>query len=70
MKNIRRFVRIVRSNGKGVTRRFIISQLFLVGMVICNLLIPQMIQTIVDEGIAKQDLDVVVNTALWMVLFA
>ena len=70
MENIRRFVRIVRSSGKGVTRRFIVSQLFLVGMVICNLLIPQMIQTIVDEGIARQDLDVVVNTALWMMLFA
>ncbi len=70
MGNIRRFVRLARSSGKGVTRRFIISQLFLVGMVICNLLIPQMIQTIVDEGIARQDLDIVVNTALRMVLFA
>jgi ATP-binding cassette subfamily B protein len=39
-------------------------------MVIFSLLIPQMIQTIADEGIAKQDLDVVANTALWMILFA
>ncbi|MCP4537606.1 MAG: ABC transporter ATP-binding protein, partial [Chloroflexi bacterium] len=70
MENIRRFVRLARSSGKPVTRRFIISQLLLVGMVICNLLIPQMIQTIADEGIAKQDLDVVVNTALWMIFFA
>jgi ATP-binding cassette subfamily B protein len=70
MENIRRFVRLARSSGRNVTRRFIVSQLFLVGMVIFNLLIPQMIQTIADEGIAKQDLDVVVNTALWMVLFA
>ncbi len=27
-----------------------------------------MIQTIADEGTARQELDVVVNTALWMVL--
>ena len=64
MENIRRFVRLARSSGKGVTRRFIVSQLFLLGMVICNPFIPQMIQTIADEGIAGQDLDVVVNTAL------
>jgi ATP-binding cassette subfamily B protein len=70
MNNIRRFLRIARSSGKGVTRRFVVSQLFLLGMVICNLLIPQMIQTIADEGIARQDLDIVVNTALRMMLFA
>jgi hypothetical protein len=63
MENIRRFVRLATSV-KGVTRRYIVSQLFLVGMVICNLFIPQMIQTIADEGIAKQDLPVVANTAL------
>jgi ATP-binding cassette subfamily B protein len=61
---------LARSSGKGVTRRFIVSQVFLLGMVICNLFIPQMIQTIADEGIARQDLDVVVSTALWMVLLA
>ena len=70
MENIRRFVRLARSSGKGITRRFTVSQLFLLGMVVCNLFIPQMIQTIADEGIARQDLDVVVNTALWMVLLA
>ncbi len=69
MESIRRFIRLARSV-KGVARRFVVSQLFLIGMVICNLFIPQMIQTIADEGIAQQDLDVVVNTALKMVLFS
>jgi ATP-binding cassette subfamily B protein len=69
MESIRRFLRLV-SSVKRATRRFVVSQLFLVGMVLCNLLIPRMIQTIADEGIAKQDLDVVVNMALRMVLFA
>jgi hypothetical protein len=39
MESIRRFVRLARGY-KGVTRRFIVSQLLLVGVVICNLLIP------------------------------
>jgi ATP-binding cassette subfamily B protein len=70
MESIRRFIRLAQVHARGVTRRFVVSQLFLVGMVICNLFIPQMIQKIADEGIARQDLDVVVNTALRMVLFA
>jgi ATP-binding cassette subfamily B protein len=69
MESIRRFVSLARGY-QGVARRFIVSQLFLLGAVTSNLLIPQMIQTIADEGIAKQDLDIVVNTALWMVLLA
>jgi hypothetical protein len=50
MNNIRQFVRLA-SNDKSVTRRFTVSKLFLLGMVICNLFIPQMIQTI-DERVS------------------
>ena len=40
MENIRRFVRLA-TRVKRVTRRYVVSQLFLVGMVVCNLFIPR-----------------------------
>ncbi len=69
MKEIARFVHYAFAE-KGVKRKFVISQLFLVGVVIFDLLIPLMIQTIVDDGIAQQDMEIVVRNSLWMVLFA
>jgi ATP-binding cassette subfamily B protein len=69
MNEIARFVHYAFAE-KGVKRKFFISQLFLVGVVIFDLLIPLLIKTIVDEGIALQDMEVVVRNSLWMVLFA
>jgi ATP-binding cassette subfamily B protein len=69
MKEIVRFVHYAFAE-KGVKRKFFISQIFLVGVVIFDLLIPLLIKTIVDEGIALQDMEVVVRNSLWMVLFA
>jgi ATP-binding cassette subfamily B protein len=69
MKEIVRFTRYAFAE-KGVKRKFFISQLFLVGVVILELLIPLQIQTIVDDGIAQQNMEVVVKNSLEMVLFA
>ena len=69
MNEILRFIHYAFA-GEGVKRKFFISQLFLVGVVIFDLLIPLMIKAIVDEGIAQQDMEIVVRNSLWMVLFA
>ncbi len=69
MQNVLRFIRAVKDL-PGVTRRFIISQLLLLGWVVFQLLIPFMIRTLIDEGINAGNLEVVASTALWMVLFA
>ena len=69
MNDIIRFARYAFAE-KGVKRKFLISQLFLVGVVILELLIPLQIQAIVDDGIAQQNLEVVVQNAVQMVLFA
>ncbi len=69
MNEILRFTRYAFA-GEGVKRKFLISQLFLVGVVIFDLLIPLLIKTIVDEGIAEQDMEIVVRNSIWMVFFA
>lgn len=51
-------------------RWLILSQLALLGMVIFDLLIPQAIRRIVNEGILAGNFNVVLNGAFWMAAFA
>lgn len=54
-----RFVRPYRWQAIG-------ALLLLIGMVVFDLLIPRLTQRIVDQGIARQNLQIIVNTALLM----
>jgi ATP-binding cassette subfamily B multidrug efflux pump len=51
---------------KPYSRESILAVVFLLGVVAADLLIPRMTQRIVDEGIAVQDMGVVVTTSLLM----
>ena len=48
----------------------ILSQLAMVGMVVFDLLIPQAIQGIVNNGILRGDMDWVLRGGLYMAIFA
>ena len=50
-----------------VAKRFYISQLLLLGWIICQLLIPFMIRDLIDKGINQQNQNAVTNAALWIV---
>jgi len=62
MKSLRRMVRFVRP----YARNSILSMLLLLGVVIADLLIPRLTQRVIDQGIARQDMRIILNTALWM----
>ncbi len=51
-------------------RWLVLSQLALLGMVVFDLLIPQAIRSIVNDGILAGDIDVVFRGALYMAVFA
>src|SRR5690242_11367106 len=67
--NLRRLMRAIWSDPQG-RRWMVLSQLALLCMVIFDLLIPQAIRRIVNDGILKSDFDVVLNGALIMAVFA
>jgi ABC-type multidrug transport system fused ATPase/permease subunit len=67
--NIRRLLAAIWADPLG-RRWLILSQLALVGQVVFDLLIPQAIRNLVNNGILAGDIDAVVNGALWMAVFA
>jgi ATP-binding cassette subfamily B protein len=62
MKSLRRVIQFVRPYQKEA----ILAMLLLVGVVAADLLIPRLTQRLVDDGVAAQDLGVILNTALMM----
>ncbi|MBN1874501.1 MAG: ABC transporter ATP-binding protein [Anaerolineae bacterium] len=48
----------------------VIAPLLMMLEVVMDLMQPRMIQRIVDEGLAQLDLQIVINTGLWMIGFA
>ena len=62
MKALRRILGFV----KPYQRQAILALAILLAMVVSDLLIPRLTQTIIDEGIGKQNMRVIVVTALLM----
>jgi ATP-binding cassette subfamily B protein len=62
MKSLRRILGFV----KPYQRQAILALAILLAMVVSDLLIPRLTQTIIDEGIGKQNMRVIVVTALLM----
>jgi len=48
----------------------LLAPLLMVLEVAMDLLQPRMVQTVIDEGIAKGDMNVIVHTGIWMVVIA
>jgi ABC-type multidrug transport system fused ATPase/permease subunit len=67
--NIRRLLAAIWADPRG-RRWLVLSQLALLGQVVFDLLIPQAIRNLVNNGILAGDIDSVVNGALWMAVFA
>lgn len=66
LPNVRRFITIY----KGYERPFWVSQGLLAIATLFTLLIPLMVQTLIDQGLMQGDRDATVQSVLWMVLFA
>ena len=62
MKSLRRMIHFV----KPYKRNSILSMLLLLGVVIADLSIPRLTQRVINQGILKQDLRVILTTALLM----
>ncbi|MCK4470426.1 MAG: ABC transporter ATP-binding protein, partial [Anaerolineae bacterium] len=62
MKSLRRMFRFVKPYQKNA----ILAMVLLLGVVAADLLIPRLTQRVIDEGIARQDLGMIVSTALLM----
>jgi ABC-type multidrug transport system fused ATPase/permease subunit len=67
--NIRRLLAAIWADRRG-RRWLVLSQLALVGQVVFDLLIPQAIRNLVNNGILAGDINSVVNGALWIAVFA
>jgi ATP-binding cassette subfamily B protein len=67
--NIRRLLAAIWADEKG-RRWLLLSQVALLGMVVFDLLIPQAIQGIVNNGILAGNFDWVIRGALYMAVFA
>ena len=67
--NIRRLLAAIWADPRG-RRWLVLSQLALLGQVVFDLLIPQAIRNLVNNGILAGDINSVVNGALWMAVFA
>lgn len=52
---------------KPYSRACILASVLLVGMVMADLAIPRLTQRVIDEGIARQDVGLIFNTALLMI---
>jgi ATP-binding cassette subfamily B protein len=66
LPNVRRFITIY----KGYERPFWVSQGLLAIATLFTLLIPLMVQSLIDRGLLPGDRDATVQSVLWMVLFA
>ena len=62
MKSLRRMFQFVKPYQKNA----ILAMVLLSGVVVADLLIPRLTQRVIDEGIARQDMRMIVNTALLM----
>ena len=62
MKSLRRMFRFVKPYQKNA----ILAMVLLLGVVTADLLMPRLTQRVIDEGIARQDLGMIVSTALLM----
>jgi len=62
VKSLRRTFRFVKPYQKNA----ILSMVLLLGVVVADLLIPRLTQRVIDEGIARQDMGMIVSTALLM----
>lgn len=70
MGGLRAFFRVLRSAPKKQKRYFWITQIGVLLMVFTRLMIPFLIQRVVDDGIIAQDMGVVVKTATIMLLWS
>ena len=52
---------------KPYTKEAVLSMVFLGLVVVLDLSIPRMVQTLVDQGIANQDMDLILRTSLMMI---
>jgi len=62
MSNLRRILHFVRP----YRRSAILSTLLLLGVVAADLLVPRLTQQVIDEGVAKQDMAMILSTSLLM----
>ncbi len=62
MKSLRRMIHFVKPYWKAS----ILALVLLVGMVAADLLIPRLTQRVIDDGVAKQDMGVILTTSLMM----
>ncbi len=62
MKSLRRMFRFVKPYQKNA----VLSLVLLLGVVVADLLIPRLTQRVIDEGVARQDMRIIVTTALLM----
>ncbi len=62
MKSLRRMIRFVKPYRKPA----VLSMLLLMGVVAADLLIPRLTQRVIDQGIARQDVGMILTTSLLM----
>jgi ATP-binding cassette subfamily B multidrug efflux pump len=62
MKSLRRMIHFV----KPYKTQAILALVLLLGMVAADLLIPRLTQRVIDQGIAKQDLGMILTISLLM----
>jgi ATP-binding cassette subfamily B multidrug efflux pump len=62
VKSLRRMIRFM----KPYRARAILAMVLLLGVVVSDLLIPRLTQRVIDEGVARQDLPLVLTTSLLM----
>lgn len=70
MSGIRAFFRVLSHAPRSQKRNFVVAQIGVVGMVVAQLMIPQLIQDIIDDGILGGNLDAVVSTSVFMILWS
>jgi ATP-binding cassette subfamily B protein len=68
-ENLRRLLGAIWAD-PAARRWLVLSQVLLVGQVIFDLLIPQAIQSIVNNGILKNNINNIIRGSFWMAVFA
>ncbi len=70
MSGIRAFFRVLSYAPASAKRNFVLAQVGVVAMVAVQLMIPQLIQRIIDEGILAGDTDRVIEVGFQMILWS
>lgn len=70
MSGIRAFFRVLGRGPQSQRRNFYVAQVGVVGMVAAQLMIPQLIQDIIDDGILAGDLSSIVWTSFMMMVWS